>query len=243
MSSAPSIDIRPPPQSEISRSTSLDRRARPRHPSPVSFFITGTDTGVGKTYATRLILQSLREEGIDAVGYKPICCGDRDDAAQLAEISGGLPIDEVNPVYLHSALAPYVAAMLENQPVNPAELTAGYHQLANKHAKVVVEGAGGWEVPIAPGYRISDLAVELGLPVVVVAANKLGALNHIILTVEAIKARGLTCAGIVLNQLEDEMDTAMITNKGVVEDLTGVPLLEHLIFNQNFLDPEGFLHL
>ncbi len=209
----------------------------------MSFFITGTDTGVGKTYATRLILQSLREEGIDAVGYKPICCGDRDDAEQLAEISGGLPIDEVNPVYLHSALAPYVAAMLENQPINPAELTAGYHQLANRHTKVVVEGAGGWEVPIAPGYRISDLAVELGLPVVVVAANKLGALNHIILTVEAIKARGLTCAGIVLNQLEDEMDTAMITNKGVVEDLTGVPLLEHLIFNQNFLDPEGFLHL
>jgi dethiobiotin synthetase len=206
----------------------------------VSFFITGTDTGVGKTYVTRLILQSLREEGIDAVGYKPVSCGDRDDAVQLAEASGGLPIDEINPVHLRSALAPYVASMLENQPVNPAELAAGYHQLANRHAKVIVEGAGGWEVPIAPGYRVSDLAADLGLPVIVVAANRLGALNHIILTVGAIKARGLTCAGIVLNQLEDEMDTAMITNKGVVEDLTGVPLLEHLIFNQNFLDPEPF---
>ena len=205
----------------------------------MSFFITGTDTGVGKTYATRLILEALREEGIDAVGYKPVSCGDREDANVLAEISG-LTIDEMNPVHLNSALAPYVAGMLENQPVNPAELTAGFRQLANKHATVVVEGAGGWEVPIAPGYRVSDLAVELALPVVVVAANKLGALNHIILTVGAIKAKGLTCAGIVLNQLEDEMDTAMITNKGVVEDLTGVPLLEHLIFNQNFLDAEGF---
>lgn len=209
----------------------------------MSFFITGTDTGVGKTYATRLILQSLREEGIDAVGYKPVSCGDRDDAMQLAEASGGLEVDEVNPVHLASALSPLVAGMLENHPVNPAELTAGYHQLANRHAKVVVEGAGGWEVPIAPGYRVSDLALELGLPVVVVAANRLGALNHILLTVEAIKAKGLTCAGIVLNQLEDEMDTAMITNKGMVEELTGVPLLEHLIFNQNFLDAEGFLHL
>lgn len=207
----------------------------------MSFFITGTDTGVGKTYATRLILQSLREEGVDAVGYKPVSCGDRDDATQLAEASGGLPVDEVNPVYLSSALAPLVAGMLENQPVNPAELTAGYHQLANRHAKVIVEGAGGWEVPIAPGYRVSDLAVDLGLPVVVVAANKLGALNHILLTVEAIRAKGLVCAGIVLNQLEDEMDTAMITNKGMVEELAGVPLLEHLIFNQNFLDPEGFM--
>jgi dethiobiotin synthetase len=209
----------------------------------VSFFITGTDTGVGKTYVTRLILESLREEGIDIVGYKPISCGDRDDAIQLAAASGDLPVDEINPVHLNSALAPYVAGMLENQPVNPAELTAGFHQLANRHAKILVEGAGGWEVPIAPGFRVSDLAVELGLPVIVVAANKLGALNHTILTVEAIKARGLKCAGIVLNQLEDEMDTCMITNKGVIEDLTGVPLLEHIIFNQNFLDPEPFVDL
>lgn len=209
----------------------------------MSFFITGTDTGVGKTYVTRLILESLRAEGIDAVGYKPISCGDRDDAAILAEVSGNLPLETVNPVHLKSALAPYVAAMLENHPVNPAELTGGFHQLANRHATVIVEGAGGWEVPIAPAYRVSDLAADLGLPVVVVAANKLGALNHIILTVHAIQARGLVCAGIVLNQLEDEMDTAMITNKGVVEDLTGVPLLEHLIYNQNFFDPTAFIGL
>ncbi len=209
----------------------------------MSFFITGTDTGVGKTYVTRLILQSLREEGHDAVGYKPISCGDREDAATLAEASGNLPLDEINPVHLNSALAPYVAAMLENQTIIPAELIDGFHQLANRHATVLVEGAGGWEVPIAPGYRVSDLAADLGLPVVLVAANKLGALNHIILTVNAIKARGLTCAGIIMNQLEDEMDTAMITNKGVVEDLTGVPLLEHIIHRQDFLDADAFLKL
>jgi dethiobiotin synthetase len=90
---------------------------------------------------------------------------------------------------------------------------------------------------------VSDLAADLKLPVILVAGNKLGALNHILLTVHAIRARGLVCAGIVLNQLEDEMDTAMITNKGVVEDLTGVPLLDHLIYGQDFLDADAFLKL
>jgi dethiobiotin synthetase len=101
---------------------------------------------------------------------------------------------------------------------------------------VIVEGVGGWEVPLAANYRVSDFAKELALPVVLVAANRLGALNHILLTVDAIRAKGLTCAGIILNQLGDELDTAMITNKGVVEDLTGVPLLDHLIKDQDFLD-------
>ncbi|GAA5118773.1 dethiobiotin synthase [Luteolibacter yonseiensis] len=209
----------------------------------MSFFITGTDTDVGKTYVTRLIIESLRAEGRDAVGYKPVSCGDRGDATILSEVSGGVDLDEINPVSLNTPLAPYVAGMLENRTVDPAELIAGYHNLAGKHAQVVVEGAGGWEVPIAANYRVSDLAADLKLPVVLVAGNKLGALNHIILTVNAIRAKGLTCAGIVLNQLEDEMDTAMITNKGVVEDLTGVPLLEHIIHGQDFLDVDAFLKI
>jgi dethiobiotin synthetase len=207
----------------------------------MSFFITGTDTGVGKTYVTRLILETLRNAGNDAVGYKPVACGDREDATILAAASGGLDLDEINPVYLKTPVAPYVAGMLENRAVDPAVLIAGYHQLAAKHAKVLVEGAGGWEVPISANYRISDLAADLKLPVILVAGNKLGALNHIILTVNAIRAKGLVCAGIILNQLEDEMDTAMITNKGVVEDLTGVPLLDHLIHGQDFLEVNAYL--
>ena len=204
----------------------------------MSFFVTGTDTGVGKTYVTRLLLETLRREGIDAVGYKPVACGDRDDARLLAAASGGLSLDEVNPVYLNTPVAPYVAGLLENRTVDPAELVAGFQQLAAAHAEVIVEGVGGWEVPLAPNYRISDLAKDLGLPVILVAANRLGALNHILLTVDAIRANGLICAGIILNQLDDELDTAMITNKGVIEDLTGVPLLDHLIHGQDFLDEE-----
>lgn len=218
----------------------LDRIVPAGHPSGMSFFITGTDTGVGKTRVTRLLLETLREGGVDAVGYKPVACGDRDDAVVLAEASGGLELDAVNPVFLNTPVAPYVACMLENREIDPAGLAAGFRDLATKHDKVIVEGAGGWEVPLGAGYRISDLAADLALPVVLVAGNKLGALNHIILTVKAIQTRGLTCAGIVLNQLEDEMDTAMITNKGVVEDLTGVPLLDHLIYGQDFIDIEAF---
>ena len=209
----------------------------------MSFFITGTDTGVGKTYVTRLILETLRNAGRDAVGYKPVACGDREDAGILSAASGGLDLDEINPVFLKTPVAPYVAGMLENRTVDPTVLVAGYHQLAAKHAQVLVEGAGGWEVPLAANYRVSDLAAELKLPVIVVAGNKLGALNHIILTVNAIRAKGLVCAGIILNQLEDEMDTAMITNKGVVEDFTGVPLLDHLIHGQDFLEVEPYLDL
>jgi dethiobiotin synthetase len=215
----------------------LDPQGVARHHWGMSLFVTGTDTGVGKTYITRLLVEILRSEGIDAVGYKPIACGDRDDARILSAASGGLSEDEVNPIHLQTPVAPYVAGLLENKTIDPAEILAGYHRLAAKHDHVIVEGVGGWEVPISPNYRVSDLAKDLGLPVLVVAANRLGALNHILLTVDAIRAKGLSCAGLILNQLDDELDTAMITNKGVVEDLSGVPLLDHLIKNQDFLDP------
>lgn len=205
----------------------------------MSFFVTGTDTGVGKTYVTRLILETLRREGVDAVGYKPVACGDREDATVLAAASGGLSLDEVNPIHLKTPVAPYVAGLLENQTVDPAVLLGGFQKLAGKHAQVIVEGVGGWEVPLAANYRVSDLAKDLGLPVILVAGNRLGVLNHVLLTIDAIRAKGLTCAGIILNQLDDELDTAMITNKGVLEDLTGVPLLDHLIHGQDFLDEEA----
>lgn len=205
----------------------------------VNLFITGTDTGVGKTRVTCLLLAALREAGRDAVGYKPVSSGDREDAALLAEACG-LEVDAINPVHFQTAVAPFVAGMLENRVLEPGVLTGGYRDLAERHDVVLLEGAGGWEVPLAPGYAISDLAVELGLPVIVVAANRIGALNHIQLTVRAIQARGLICAGIILNELEDELDTAKITNKGVLEDLTGVPLLAHIIHGQDFLDLEDF---
>ncbi len=200
------------------------------------FFVTGTDTGVGKTHVTCLLLTALRHAGVDAVAYKPISCGDREDGTILAAASGGMDLDEVNPVHLNAPVAPFVASLLENRAVNPADLLAGFHRLAAAHHSVIVEGVGGWEVPLAENYRVSDLAKDLGLPVILVAANRLGTLNHLLLTVDAIRAKGLACAGIILNQLGDELDSAMVTNKNVIESLTGVPLLEHLIYQQDFLN-------
>ncbi len=204
----------------------------------MNFFITGTDTDVGKTYVTRLMIESLRAEGKDAVGFKPVSCGDRVDATILAEVSGNLPIEQINPLHFNSALAPHVAALLENTSIEPADLVSSFRSFAETHETVLVEGAGGWEVPITESYFISDLAKDLNLPVILIAANRLGALNHILLTLAAIKTKGLTCAGIVLNQLEDEMDTPMITNKGILELITDVPLLDHIIHGQDFLSPE-----
>ena len=204
----------------------------------MNFFITGTDTGVGKTYITKLLVESLRAEGKYAIGFKPISCGDRDDAAILAAVSGNLALDEVNPLHFSSGVAPHVAALLENKTINPAEIIASYQAISKKYDPVIVEGAGGWEVPITQNYFVSDLAKDLNLPVILVAANRLGAINHILLTLAAIEAKGLKCAGIILNQLEDEMDTPMITNKGIIESLTTVPLLDHIIHSQDFLSPE-----
>lgn len=219
----------------------LDGRARPRHGCGVSYFITGTDTGAGKTRFSCLLIEALRAEGIPAVGYKPVCCGERGDALLLSAASGGLDTERVNPVWLKAPVAPLVAGMLDNRPVDVAAMHAGFHALAADHPVVIVEGAGGWRVPLAEGYDMADFAADLKLPVIVVVGNRLGALNHTILTVEAIRARGVEIAGLVVNQLSDELDTASITNKGVLEQLTGVPILAEIIHGQDFLEVEPFL--
>ena len=215
--------------------------ASPATAPGVSYFVTGTDTGAGKTRFSCLLIEALRAEGIDAVGYKPVCCGDRDDALLLAAASGGLDANEVNPVWLKASVAPLVAGMLENHPVDPEFLLEGFRRFSAMHPMVIVEGAGGWRVPLAEGYDMADLAVDLGLPVIVVVGNKLGALNHTILTVDSIRAMGLPIAGLVINNLMDELDTAAITNKGIIEQLTGLPILAEIIHGQDFLEVEPFL--
>lgn len=207
----------------------------------MSWFVTGTDTGVGKTWFSRLLVQGLRAEGIDAVGYKPVCCGGRSDAEQLAAASGGLDLERVNPVWLKAPVAPKVAAMLCGHSINPQALIAGFRGLQAEHERVIVEGAGGWRVPLADDYDMSDLAADLGLPVIVVVANRLGALNHTMLTVEDIRASDLEVAGLVINHLADELDTAAVTNKNFIEDFVGAPILAEIIHGQDFLDLEGFV--
>jgi len=195
----------------------------------VSLFITGTDTGVGKTHIATRLLHLLRASGIRCAGMKPICCGDRQDAeALLAAGSDGLTIDEVNPVWLKTPAAPIVGTSMEKMPVDIDEILAAFQRLHDRVDQVIVEGAGGWLVPIRSDYFVSDLAAAMNLPVVVVAQNRLGCLNHTALTVRSIAACGVRCVGVVLNNLEIAAGVADLTNAAVLRRILDVPLLTSL---------------
>lgn len=195
----------------------------------MNLFLTGTDTNVGKTYAAALLIRALRREGIDAVGFKPLCCGGREDAELLhAASDGALSLNDVNPVWLRPPAAPYTAAMIEGRAIDLTLIRETFTRLRATHRAVIVEGAGGWLVPIARDFFVRELAVEFGLPVAVVLANRLGAINHTLLTVESVRATGLSCAGLILNHPAPPAETDAVatpTNRAVLEELAGVPVL------------------
>lgn len=199
-------------------------------------FLTGTDTGVGKTYVGALLIRALRRAGFDTVGLKPICCGDRSDAEALhAAADGELSIDDVNPVWFRFPGAPYTASIVENRLPDLDQVRERFARIRSERRSLIVEGVGGWLVPICRDYFVADLAAELGLPVVVVAANRLGALNHTLLTVQAIKARGLACGGVILNNVAADPGPATSTNRSVLENLLEVPVLYEIETGQTAL--------
>jgi len=122
-------------------------------------------------------------------------------------------------------------------------LLQGARDLGSDHEVVVVEGVGGWLVPIHKDYMVSDFSKDLGLPVLLVMGNRLGALNHTLLTVESMRAAGIEPAGIVVNNLVEELDTATITNMNLAEELTGVPVLTDVIQGQEEIEPWPFMDL
>lgn len=203
----------------------------------MNYFITGTDTDAGKTYVTCLLLEALKREGKRAVGFKPFCCGDRMDAEHLLQAgAGGVSVDEVNPLWLKVPAAPYAAALMENRVIDFDSIRAAYDHLDARFETVLVEGAGGWEVPLAAGLTVGDYAQNLGVPVIVVVNNKLGALNHALLTVKNIQARGLECAGIILNYVRDERDPASISNRAVLASFSEVPVLAEVMHGETEID-------
>ncbi len=200
----------------------------------MSLFLTGTDTDVGKTYVATLLVRALRAAGNDCVGLKPICCGGREDAELLHTASGGaIALNEINPVWLRAPAAPYAAAMIENRATDLALIRETFARTRTKHESLIVEGVGGWRVPITRDFFVSDLAAEFGLPVAVVVANRLGAINHALLTVESILAKGLVCAGLIFNRVSADDDVATATNAGVIEELAGVPILLEVAYGQD----------
>jgi dethiobiotin synthetase len=198
----------------------------------VSLFITGTDTGVGKTRTVVQLLRLLRASGTSCAGMKPICCGDRQDAELLlAASSDGLTIDDVNPVWLRTPAAPIVGSLMEQANIDIEHIVAAFHALQNRVEYVIVEGVGGWLVPIRSDYFVSDLAVEMNLPILVVAQNRLGCLNHTALTVRSVAEHKLRCLGIALITDPGTSEIAAATNADILKKILNVPLLDGLSEN------------
>lgn len=195
------------------------------------FFIAGTDAGVGKTYVLASLLRSLHEEGVKAVGFKPVACGDRAEARMMREAIGEptLSLESINPVYLRTSTDPQMAASLERKEIDVDTLYASWATLAEQYDVVLTEGCYGWLTPLAPGVTMADLAKKLNLPVLLVADNRKGAAGQVALTAAAIAQSGLTCAGIILNHPGEEWDTAAVTNADLIERTTGLPVLASLI--------------
>jgi dethiobiotin synthetase len=203
----------------------------------MSYFITGTDTEVGKTFFTALLVRALRRAGIDAVAFKPVACGGWHDVDELAAAADGTePREAICPYHFEMPASPLTAAWAEQKTIEPARILDAYEGLRDRHPLVVVEGVGGWRVPISAEWSVADLAVQLALPVVVVVRNRLGAINHTLLTVESIEARGLTCAGLVLNHADMSPDPAARSNRATFGMLRGPRVLCELVHGQATLD-------
>lgn len=198
-------------------------------------FVTGTDTGVGKTAVAGALAAGLRARGLNAGVMKPVQTGvsrtERDagggDGGYLLRAAGlADPPDLVTPVCLEAPLAPLVAAELEGATVDLALLDAARDGLRARRDFLVVEGAGGLAVPVAPGLLMADLPRRWGLPVLVVARPGLGTINHTVLTVEFARARGLSVVGVVINGFPlDGGGDAERTNPAVIAAMTGLPVL------------------
>jgi dethiobiotin synthetase len=192
----------------------------------MNLLVTGTDTHVGKTYVTCGLARWLLAQGYDIAVMKPICTGDDGDVQALTVAASSIePVHLINPVWFRTPAAPYTASMIENRPIDLSSVRSAFRKLSQRHAHVLVEGAGGLLVPIQRDYDYRDLAQDLELAIVVVAANRLGALNHVRLTVEAACSRGLNCRLVVLNTLETAADVATTTNSSILQDLLETPVI------------------
>jgi dethiobiotin synthetase len=178
------------------------------------FFITGTDTGIGKTLVSAALLHAFASLGYRAVGMKPVAAGAEkidgiwrnDDVLQL-QAAANVAADPlwVNPYLLRVPVAPHIAADYQGVSIELPRIRDAFEHLAALADVVIVEGAGGFKVPLSATRDSADLAGYLGLPIILVVGMRMGCLNHALLTVEAIAARGLQLAGWVANRVDPEM--------------------------------------
>lgn len=185
------------------------------------FFITGTDTGVGKTRVAVAMIHALRAQGMRVAAMKPVAAGsapgelNEDVVALLQAANVDADLNDVNPYRFEQAVAPHIAAQQAGLRIELSVIAAAYSRLAALADAVVVEGAGGWRVPLNEHEDMADLAQMLGLPVVLVVGLRLGCLNHTLLTAESIVSRHLLWAGWVGNHI----DLAMVQQQANLDAL------------------------
>jgi dethiobiotin synthetase len=191
-------------------------------------FVVGTDTGVGKTTVAAGLAWALHRRGIDVGVMKPVETGvttERgSDAEQLRRAAGvDDALGDIRPYRFRAPLAPMIAARRRRTRISLTALARAYKRLANRHDVMVVEGAGGLMVPLSDGTTTLDLAQALDLPLLLVIGNRLGAINHALLTVEAARARGLRVIGGVINHVNRGRDDAVRTNPRALQELVSCP--------------------
>lgn len=198
------------------------------------FFVTGTDTEVGKTFISCALLEKAKAQGLTTGALKPVAAGcveqdgilkNEDALALIDSMTLSLPYQSVNPVALKEAIAPHLAASHENKVLQTSRLT-GFIQGAfmNRADLWLVEGAGGWFVPLNPRETLADIAIKLQLPVILVVAIRLGCINHALLTANAIRQAGLPIAGWVANCMDDNAECVQENIQSIYERIQA-PLL------------------
>ncbi len=201
--------------------------------SAPGLFITGTDTEVGKTRISVALLHKLHQQGLRVAGMKPVAAGceetaeglrNEDALALQAASSVELPYQTLNPYASAPPIAPHLAAEDAGVTIEIERILTAYHDIASQVDQVIVEGAGGWRVPLNDDQDMSDLAVALGLPVVLVVDIRLGCVNHALLSAQAIAASGLPLAGWVANHAHGGYARSA-DNIASIEARVGAPLL------------------
>jgi dethiobiotin synthetase len=208
-----------------------------------AYFVTGTDTEVGKTFATCALLHLARQQGLQALGMKPVAAGvdgngngRNEDVEQLIAASSiQAPRELVNPYCFEAPVAPHIAAAIEGRSIDPHRIAAAARDLAADADLLLIEGVGGFRVPLGDDIDTADLALRLGLPVILVVGLRLGCLNHALLTAEAIRSRGLKLAGWIANGIDPDMPWPE-ENITALQERLAAPLLGFLPW-QDTADP------